>query len=430
MTRLPAAVLAATLMTATCSSDDRVADPVPTVPTVAPPSGAIGDPADDDATPDETVTGGSPSDDDPAHLTATASSSVPPSGDLNNVALRAEEIAVLDEPLAMTTVVGDSHLWIAGRQGQVVRLNPATGEVAGVVLDLGRDTVGRRERGLLGIAADESHLYVNYTDPAGNTHVDAFELVDEGVDVETRRELLFQEQPFSNHNGGGLAVDDAGYLYVAFGDGGSGGDPLNVGQDPFSWLGSILRIDPTPESEEPYSIPPGNPYADGAEGRPEIFLTGVRNPWRFSFDSVTGDLWIGDVGQDAFEEVTVLLAVNGTGAGANLGWRLREGLHEFTGPEPDGHAEPVYEYGHDDGVSVTGGFVYRGSAIPELYGNYVFGDYVTARLWGLGISTGEVVFRDLGAPVPGGNLASFGEGPDGELYTLSLSGSVSRILPA
>ncbi len=107
-----------------------------------------------------------------------------------------------------------------------------------------------------------------------------------------------------------------------------------------------------------------------------------------------------------------------------------QGLHEFTGPEPDGHADPVYEYGHDEGLSVTGGYVYRGNAIPELYGNYVFGDYVTARLWGLSISSGEVVFRDLGATVPGGNLASFGEGPDGELYTLSLNGSVSRILPA
>ena len=422
MTRILSVALAAMLMVAACSPDDQAAEPVPTVPTVGPLNGDAGDRSGDDPEPDIT------SDEDPSHL-STMGSDVPASGDLNAVAVRIEEVAVLDEPLAMTTVPDDDHLWIAGRQGQVVRLNPATGEVAGVVLDLGRDTVGRREQGLLGIAADESHLYVDYTDPAGNTHVDAFELIEGGVDVETRRELLFQEQPFRNHNGGGLAVDDAGLLYVAFGDGGSAGDPFNAGQDTFTWLGSILRIDPTPNSVDPYAIPAGNPYADGAGGLPEIFLTGVRNPWRFSFDSLTGDLWIADVGQDAFEEITLLLAGGGAGAGANLGWKLREGLHEFTGPEPDGHADPVYEYGHDAGVSVTGGYVYRGNAIPELYGNYVFGDYVTARLWGLSISTGEVVFRDLGAAVPGGNLASFGEGPHGELYTLSLDGSVSRILP-
>ncbi len=217
---------------------------------------------------------------------------------------------------------------------------------------------------------------------------------------------------------------------MAFGDGGSSADPRGAGQDPFTWLGSIVRIDPTPDAAEPYAIPPDNPYADGIDGLPEIYLIGVRNPWRFSFDSATGDLWIADVGQDAYEEITLLLAANGAGVGANLGWNLREGLHEFAGPEPDGHVDPVYEYGHDAGVSVTGGYVYRGHAVPELYGHYVFGDYATAQLWAVGVSTGEVMFRHLGSVVPGCSLASFGEGLDGELYVPSLDGPVSRLVPA
>ena len=156
----------------------------------------------------------------------------------------------------------------------------------------------------------------------------------------------------------------------------------------------------------------------------------MRNPWRFSFDRDRGDLWIADVGQDRYEEVTVLLAANGGGLGANLGWRLREGLHAYAGDEPPGHADPVWEYGQDDGCSVTGGFVYRGSAIEDLYGAYVFGDYCTSRLWAVQISTGEVEFRDLGVEVPGGALASFGEDAQGELYTLSLNGPVARIVPS
>ena len=165
-----------------------------------------------------------------------------------------------------------------------------------------------------------------------------------------------------------------------------------------------------------------------ARGRPEIFLTGVRNPWRLSFDRATGDLWIADVGQDAYEEVTVLLAANGGGLGANLGWRLREGLHRFAGDEPPDHADPVWVYGPDDGCSVTGGYVYRGAAIEDLYGAYVFGDYCTSRLWALQISTGEVEFRELGPEVFGGSLASFGEDAGGELYALSLNGTVARLV--
>ncbi|MXZ54155.1 MAG: PQQ-dependent sugar dehydrogenase [Acidimicrobiaceae bacterium] len=297
-------------------------------------------------------------------------------------------------------------------------------------MDIGAETEATGERGLLGIAVTDRWLYANFTDLAGDTRVDAFEREGTGLSGH-RRTILFQAQPFSNHNGGDLAIGPDGFLYVAFGDGGSGGDPLNAGQDPTTWLGAILRIEPTPDAAEPYAVPSDNPFAADPDkaGRPEIFLTGVRNPWRFSFDRATGDLWIADVGQDAYEEVTVLLAANGGGLGANLGWRLREGLHRFTGDEPPDHADPVWEYSQDDGCSVTGGYVYRGSAIDDLYGAYVFGDYCTSRLWAVQISRGEVEFRELGAEVLGGSLASFGEDADGELYALSLNGTVARIVP-
>ena len=436
--RIASAVVSVLLTAASCSTNDAATAPVPTVPTAAPtapegsdePDSNEPQPTAPDAPdpPDTAPDAPDAPDDDPDHLTPTTVT-IPPAGDLGAVRVQLREIASLNEPIAMTTVPGDTHLWIAERPGTIVRLNPTTGEIADTVLDISDATRAAGERGLLGIASDETHLYINYTDTVGDTQVESYALTDGGVDPGSRRRLLFQGQPFGNHNGGGLVIDDAGDLYVGFGDGGSGGDPLGAGQDRFSWLGSILRIDPTPDAAEPYAIPSDNPYADGVDGLPEIYLIGVRNPWRFSFDSATGDLWIGDVGQNRWEEVTLLLAANGAGVGANLGWNLREGLHEFAGPEPEDHADPVWEYGHDEGVSVTGGYVYRGAEVPELYGNYIFGDFATGRLWGLGIRAGEVVFRDFDTPVPGGQLASFGEGPDGEIFTLSLAGPVSRLIP-
>ena len=337
----------------------------------------------------------------------------------------------LDEPIDMAVAPGDDLLWIAERAGRVSRVDMERGEVVETMLDISAETEATGEQGLLGIAVTDRWLYANFTDLAGNTRVDAFEREGTGLSGH-RRTILFQAQPYRNHNGGDLAIGPDGFLYVAFGDGGSRGDPLNSGQDPTTWLGAILRIEPTPDGAESYVVPTDNPFAAGQDGigRPEIFLTGVRNPWRFSFDHVTGDLWIADVGQDDYEEVTVLLAANGGGLGANLGWRLREGLHAYGGDEPPNHADPVWEYSQDDGCSVTGGFVYRGTAIEDLYGAYVFGDYCTPRLWALQFYEDEVQFRDLGVEVPGGALVSFGEDMNGELYTLSLNGTVARIVPA
>ena len=360
----------------------------------------------------------------------TAPTTTRPDGDMFAADVALQTVLTLDEPIDMAVAPGDDLVWIAERAGRVSRVDLERGAVVETILDISTETEAAGERGLLGIAVTDRWLYANFTDLAGDTRVDAFEREGSGLSGR-RRTILFQAQPFSNHNGGDLAIGPDGFLYVAFGDGGSGGDPLNSGQDPTTWLGAILRIEPTPDAIEPYAVPADNPFAAGpdAAGRPEIFLTGVRNPWRFSFDRVTGDLWIADVGQDAYEEVTVLLAANGGGLGANLGWRLREGLHRFTGDEPPNHADPVWEYPQDDACSVTGGYVYRGRAIEDLYGAYVFGDYCTSRLWALQISTGEVEFRELGAEVFGGSLASFGEDADGELYALSLNGTVARIVP-
>ena len=354
-----------------------------------------------------------------------------PAGNIFAARVVLEPVITLDEPIDMATAPGDRLMWVAERAGRVLRVDLQAGAVVEEILDISSETVADGERGLLGIAVSEDWMYANFTDLNGDTRLDAFQREGTGLGA-VRRTILTQAQPFRNHNGGGLAFGPEGYLYVGFGDGGSAGDPLDHGQNPSTWLGSILRIEPTPSASDAYSTPSGNPFAalpsQGETARPETFLFGVRNPWRFSFDRVTGDLWIADVGQDDYEEVTVLLSANGGGAGANLGWRLREGLHAYAGAEPAAHADPVWEYGHTDGCSVTGGFVYRGSAIAELYGAYVFGDYCTSRLWAIQISTGEVEFADLGAPVPGGALASFAEDQAGELYAMSLEGTVSRLL--
>ncbi len=347
-----------------------------------------------------------------------------------DAAVTAEVIAVATEPIS-TAIAPNGEFWLAERGGLVVVLDPITGETGQTVLDISSLTVPGGEQGLLSIAVDGENLYVDYTDTAGDSKIDAYPLDGDGRPGD-RHPLLTVQQPFTNHNGGGMAIGPDGYLYIGFGDGGNGGDPKGSGQDSSTILGSIARIDPTPGMDSPYSIPSTNPFADGDGGRPEIFLTGVRNPWRFAFDQATDNLWIGDVGQDLYEEVDLFLAVNGGGVGANLGWNHREGLHKFKGPNSDDFTDPVFEYPHGadpGGCSVTGGYVYRGSAIPSLRGAYIFGDFCTSRLWALSVSESQLEFTDLGVDVPGGQLASFGVDPSGEILTLSLSGHVSRIVP-
>ena len=430
--RVAAAILATALLAAACAEDDPVDDagqPRTTVPTVTEAPTTTAARAADDSEPadtEDTTEAASSS----SMTTSTTTTEPPlPAGDPTAASVSLELVVELDQPID-AVVAPNGEWWIAERPGRIVVVDPDTGEVGDTVVDIDDETRAQGERGLLGLAVDNSSLYVNFTDGAGNTRVDAFVLDETGRPAD-RVELLTIAQPFSNHNGGALAIGPDGHLYIAVGDGGSGGDPLDAGQDPNQLLGSILRVEPTPTGTEPFAIPGDNPYVDGG-GEAAIFLVGVRNPWRFSFDVATGDMWVADVGQNAWEEITLLLRANGWGRGANLGWNRREGTERFSGDRPENNIDPVFVYGRSgspSGCSITGGEVYRGSAIPELAGAYVFGDYCTAALWAISVATGEVVFADLGAPMPGGQLVDFSLDPHGELVALSLSGPVVRIVP-
>ncbi len=347
---------------------------------------------------------------------------------LDDVAVRLAEVATLDAPTALAVRRGDDAVYIAERGGRIRVLR--RGAVAPKpLLDISGDTTVDGERGLLGIAfsAAGDELYVSYTDPAGDSRLAAYRMDGDAVDLRSRRELLRVEQPFANHNGGNIAVGPDRLLYLGLGDGGSAGDPQGNGQDLGTLLGALLRIDPR---GDPYRIPRDNPFVDRAGARPEIFVYGLRNPWRFSFDRATGDLWIGDVGQGEIEEIDVLPA--GKAAGRNLGWDLFEGTRPFepAGDPPDDLVAPVAEYGHSDGrCSVTGGYVYRGEAIPALRGAYVYGDFCGGQIVALAQRGGTLGDQaDLGITVE--QLVSFGEDRDGELYVLSLAGPVYKLVPA
>lgn len=352
-------------------------------------------------------------------------------------------------PIALASRSGSTDLYVANRGGTINRIEVTFTQGAGLerirtstrtVLDISEMITTNGEGGLLGIAfsTDGRFLYVSYTATNGDSVVAEYDIDRRTeADVESRRELLRVDQPFSNHNGGHIAFGQDGFLYVGLGDGGSAGDPEENGQDPSTLLGSIVRIDTVPDGNDPYTIPSGNPFAFEGDGAPEVFLWGVRNPWRFSFDRVTGDLWIGDVGQDSFEEIDFLPAATGNGVGANLGWNGVEGF-EVIGNEPDDHTLPIYAYPTtDENCSVTGGYVYRGILHPILDGVYVFGDYCSGTIWGLQTSDAGAVARELLISVSedqeqelGQNeLVSFGEGPDGELYVLSSAGQVYRLEP-
>ncbi len=297
------------------------------------------------------------------------------------------------------------------------------------VLDISDRTTTDGERGLLGLAVSPGgdELYVSYTNLDGDSRLDAYAVDGGVVDPGSRRELLAVDQPYSNHNGGNVVLGPDGMLYLGLGDGGSAGDPQGNGQDRSTLLGSLLRIDPRPTGDDAYSIPEGNPFVGEGDARPEIWAYGLRNPWRFSFDRETGDLWIADVGQSALEEIN--FAPAGEGAGANYGWNLREGTEPYNGGQrPDRNVDPIGQYSHDDGCSITGGFVYRGQALPALRGAYVYTDLCAGDLRALAQRDGEVT-QQAGLGVDVAQPVSFGEGPDGELYVLSLSGDVLRLAP-
>ena len=296
------------------------------------------------------------------------------------------------------------------------------------------------ETGLLGLAFHPSYktnrrFFVNYTrNNAGQLQTVIAEFTASSTNADfadpaTENILFIVDQPFSNHNGGGLAFAKDGFLYIGLGDGGGAGDPLGNGQNTNTLLGKVLRIDvdSAPAPGLNYAIPPTNPFAVSG-GRKEIWLYGLRNPFRFSFDSVTGDLWIGDVGQGSFEEVDRLTS---SGGGANLGWNVMEGTHCFsppTGCPMAGLTLPIFDYDHSQGDdTVIGGYVYRGTKMPTLVGVYVFGDFISGRMWTL-TQTGSTYTRTSLLTVAANDVSSIGQDQLGELYVARYStGAVQRI---
>jgi glucose/arabinose dehydrogenase len=346
----------------------------------------------------------------------------------------------LSEPVDIQVAPGDTNrLFIVEKTG-TIRVFRGGALEPRAFLDISSRVSNGSEQGLLGLAfhpqfASNRRFYVDYTDGSGNTHVVEF-LASAGLDsaTATEREILFVSQPASNHNGGQIAFGPDGYLYIALGDGGGGGDTYQNGQNLGSLLAKLLRVNV--DAGSPYSIPSDNPFVSQAGARGETWDYGLRNPWRFCFDRLNGDLYIGDVGQDKYEEVDY--EPHGAG-GKNYGWNIMEGLHCYppstTTCNQSGLTLPVAEYPHPTGCSITGGYVYRGSEIPELNGTYFYGDYCTGIIRSFRIDQGNAVdARDWSAALrtqAGGamqGLSSFGQDARGEIYLSLLSGEVYQIV--
>ncbi len=356
-------------------------------------------------------------------------------------AVQVQRVASVPSALAIANAHdGTNRIFVASQSGQVwVVINGQRS--ASPVLDIADRITSGGERGLLGLAfhprfPGDPRLFVDYTDRSGNTVVSSFAVVGGGsgpVDPASERVVVRQVQPYPNHNGGALAFGPDGFLYIALGDGGSGGDPQGNGQRLDTLLGKILRLDVDSASGgRAYGIPTDNPFVAQPGARPEIWLTGLRNPWRFGFDRASGDLWIGDVGQDRWEEVDVSRAGAG---GLNFGWNRTEGFHCFapaSGCATDGLAPPVAEYAHGPRCSITGGVVYRGAAYPSLAGRYLFADYCTGELFAItAAGDGRREPQVVGRVTQG--ISAFGEDESGELYVANVAegwlGRISATIP-
>ena len=335
-------------------------------------------------------------------------------------------IAAPDDGTGRLFVVDQAGLiWIVDANG-TARSDP--------LVDLRSVLRSGGEQGLLGLALHptfptDPRAFVNYTNKDGDTIVASLSLDTSNpdrLDPASRRQLLFVDQPFANHNGGAVLFGPDGKLYLSLGDGGSGGDPQGNGQNKDALLGKILRIDiDGSTATAPYVVPADNPFANGG-GAPEVWHWGMRNPWRMSFDRATGDLWIGDVGQNAWEEVDV--SRGGIG-GLNFGWKVLEGSHCYNAQTCDTTAmtNPVAEYGHDQGCTVIGGYVYRGTRYPFLVGAYLLADYCSGTIFAFDAASNGPV-RPVVVGSGGSSISAFGEGIDGELYVTHLGGEVSRVV--
>ena len=350
----------------------------------------------------------------------------------NGVAISLRQVVgTFDHPVLVTSPRdGSRRLFVVEQTGRVKIIQ--SGAVrATPFMDLHTIVSQTGERGLLGLAFHPSFktngkVYVDYTNLAGNTVIAEYRATTNAnvVTASTARRLLTITQPYPNHNGGGIAFGPDGFLYIGMGDGGSAGDPGNRAQSLGTLLGKMLRIDVNGRtSTKAYRIPSTNPYV-GRTGLDEIWSRGLRNPWRWSFDRLTGDLWIGDVGQDRYEEIDRSTAASGRGRAANYGWRVMEGRHCYnpaTNCSKTGKVLPIVEYGHTAGCSVTGGYVYRGVAFPMLKGGYFFGDYCSGTIWTISSTASSpatrVVLLNTGL-----NISSFGQDDAGELYVVDHGG--------
>lgn len=342
-------------------------------------------------------------------------------------------ITGLSQPIALADD-GSGRLFIAEQAGRI-RLIQGGNLLSQPFLDISDHVKNEGECGLLCVVfhprfAQNGRFFINYTTVKNGpleTIVAEFKVDPHSAraDSATEKEILRFTQPYPNHNGGQLAFGPDGMLYIAVGDGGSGGDPQQNGQSLKTWLAKILRIDIDPkDATKPYAVPSDNPFVGRPEAKPEIWAWGLRNPWRFSFDRKTGQLWAGDVGQNQWEEIDIIEK------GKNYGWSAMEGSHEFEPKLAVGELTgPVKDYGRDVGQCVIGGYVYRGSQYPSLNGMYIYGDYSTGRVWGLRCEgNGKPITLDVQLLKLPFSMSSFGQDRDGELYILDHpGGKVLRI---
>ena len=347
-------------------------------------------------------------------------------------------VDALSSPLFLTAPEGDDRLFVVERGGRILVVEGGAA-LPTPFLDITSLVTSGGEQGLLGLAfhpqyASNGYFYVNYTDDSGgDTQIVRYSVsADPNVaDAGSALPILSVDQPYENHNGGMLAFGPDGMLYIGLGDGGSGGDPDNNGQRPETLLGSLLRIDV--DAGSPYAIPPDNPFVGDGTAREEIWAYGLRNPWRFAFDRLTGDLYIADVGQSAREEIDFEPA--GSDGGRNYGWNVMEGTACYEAPSgcsQTGLQLPVHEYTHDDGCSISGGYVYRGTEVPDAVGRYFYADFCRTWVRSIAVTGGQADaaqdHTDGTGEIEG--IASFGEDGFGELYIVSLRGAVYKLVPA
>lgn len=338
-------------------------------------------------------------------------------------------------PLLVTAPAGDPRLFVVEKGGLVKIVKGGT-VLTTPFLDVSGLISNGGEQGLLGLAFDPQYgangrFFVSYTNSAGDNVLASYQ-ISSNADVADAGSAVIRltvGQPYDNHNGGHIVFGPDGYLYLGIGDGGSGGDPDGHGQERNDLLGSILRLDVSAATG--YTVPAGNPLVGVPATRAELWNWGLRNPWRFTFDRSTGDLYIGDVGQNQREEINVATAASGAGKGVNYGWSIMEGTRCFNATSCDmtGLTLPVLDYTHSDGCSVTGGYVYRGTAIPGLAGTYFYADYCDGWVRSFRYTGGQVTEAgSWDALAPGGSIPSFGEDGAGELYVLTAEGGVYRIV--